>query len=560
MGANKENRFVELEKLLSALHDGLASREEITRIEGLLRGDPEACEFYLDYTQMLAAVDQEVATVQPIELGNKTVHLAIAETTSRFYEGQNTRQILNPSWKPLPWFAAAAALLMFAGTLAFFFGKKAPIGPTDAMANEAAVVDNGAAILVETVGASFGEGGLQPTQNGAILPSGELYLEEGIAEIQFYNGSLVILEAPALFEIVSENSGVLHEGRMRAQVPASVNELSITTGHLEIVDRGSEFGISIEEDGHLTEVHCFEGALEIFEASSERAEQSIHSVTVNEGLRIHPNGTSQIEADAMSFISYADLAQSSLEHASRRHEQWQAQIEQMRADEDILALYSFDEQGPRESTLVNQAAYLEKATHGAIVGCRWTNGRWPSKGALEFNRASDRVRVRTTGNHKNVTFAAWVRADALQQQGSILLSSNKSQKGSAQWVINRDGKILFTLKPDKNKGEALYHSPAVFTEKRLGKWHQVVTVYDTENHQVTHYFDGQQVSSHPITGDAQKPPTVSLRSAELGNHSGRNADGKRIVRNLVGRLDEFALFGRALSADEIQDMFQVGKP
>ena len=32
------------------------------------------------------------------------------------------------------------------------------------------------------------------------------------------------------------------------------------------------------------------------------------------------------------------------------------------------------------------------------------------------------------------------------------------------------------------------------------------------------------------------------------------------VRNLNGRMDEFALFGKALAADEIRELYQVGAP
>lgn len=68
----KLEKFVELEKLLSALHDGTATRADASRIETILRGDPEACEFYLDYTQMCADTDLECSATQLIEVGRKT--------------------------------------------------------------------------------------------------------------------------------------------------------------------------------------------------------------------------------------------------------------------------------------------------------------------------------------------------------------------------------------------------------------------------------------------------------------------------------------------------------
>ena len=34
---------------------------------------------------------------------------------------------------------------------------------------------------------------------------------------------------------------------------------------------------------------------------------------------------------------------------------------------------------------------------GTVVGCQWTEGRWPGKKALEFQQVSDRVRLKMPG-------------------------------------------------------------------------------------------------------------------------------------------------------------------
>mgnify|MGYP003309620184 CR=1 FL=1 len=59
----KENRFTELEILISKLHDGIAKDEELRRIEDMLSGDPEACEFYLDYTELCVQMDLELSLI-----------------------------------------------------------------------------------------------------------------------------------------------------------------------------------------------------------------------------------------------------------------------------------------------------------------------------------------------------------------------------------------------------------------------------------------------------------------------------------------------------------------
>ena len=567
----KLEKFVELEKLLSSLHDGTASQADTARIEALLKGDPETCEFYLNYSQMCADTDLECSFRQSIEIGRKTVPLDLSKTTSRFFQGKSTKQILNPSWRPLPWFAAAAGLMLLAGSIALFSGKKNPLTGGQLKATEAIElsIDNGVAILMGTVDASFGNGDLQPLKNGGILPLGELRLESGIAEIEFYSGARVILEGPSVLDLTSENSGALGEGRIRVHIPEQAKGFTLSTSQVDIADPAGEFGVSIEEDGHMTEIHCFNGQLAVHGAPTQggtgTADLTLRHLQSGEALKIQTNRTHNIEANSMAFVSYEDIAHNSLENSTLRHTKWIHLIERMRADADIMALYTFEDQGPRERQLVNQAVYKEMFTHGAIVGCRWTNGRWPSKGALEFSRASDRVRINSTGSHQVITFSTWIRFGAPPRKHLVSLLSSHSRKiGAFDWTIQRDGRIRFSIRAnDKNKVHH-YNSPVVFTANSMNKWHHLVTIHDSINNSVKHFLNGKEISQFRAWG--QSPPheknviRVTFSDLEIGNFAGKLPNGKRPVRNLTGRIDELAIFGRALDTNEIIEIFETGSP
>ena len=127
------------------------------------------------------------------------------------------------------------------------------------------VTHEGVAVLMESVSASFVDNGFQPSSTNGILYPGEILLESGIVAIEFYSGARVILEGPAIFELTSENSAILREGRIRALVPPQACGFSVSTRQIEVVDLGTEFGMNIEEDGHLTEVHCFNGLVDVYE-------------------------------------------------------------------------------------------------------------------------------------------------------------------------------------------------------------------------------------------------------------------------------------------------------
>jgi hypothetical protein len=562
-------KFVELEKLLSALHDGTASRADTTRIEALLRGDPQACEFYLDYSQMCADSDLECSYRQSIEIGRKTVPLDIAKTTSLFFQGKTTKQILKPKWRPLPWFTAAAGLMLAAGSIAFFSRNDNPLVTGQLKATESAElsIDNGVAILMGSVDASFGNGAFEPLKNGGILPLGELRLESGIVEIEFYSGTRMILEGPSILALTSENSGTLVEGRIRAHVPKQANGFSLRTSQLEIINSIGELGVSIAEDGHLTEIHCFDGITGIHELPEHKDAKLLRSLNSGEAISFQANGARKIDANSMAFVSYSDIAYSSLETSTLRHNKWSHLVERMRADADILALYTFEDQGPRERRLVNQAAYKETFTHGAIIGCRWTNGRWPSKGSLEFSRASDRVRINSQGSHQVLTFSAWIRFDTPPRKHLVeLLSSHSRKNGAFDWSIQRDGRIRFSIRAnDKNKVHH-YNSPVVFTANTINKWQHLVTIYDSVNGSVKHFLNGKEISKLRAWGQGQSPPhdknalSVTFGDLEIGNFAGKLPNGKRPVRNLTGRIDELAIFGRALDPNEVFEIFNTGRP
>ena len=55
--------------------------------------------------------------------------------------------------------------------------------------------------------------------------------------------------------------------------------------------------------------------------------------------------------------------------------------------------------------------------------------------------------------------------------------------------------------------------------------------------------------------------TVRIGAASIGNWSEpMREDPHFAVRNLNGAIDEFAIFSGALSAEEIRELYEIGKP
>ncbi|MBA71068.1 MAG: hypothetical protein CMO73_00180 [Verrucomicrobiales bacterium] len=554
-----ENRFAELEILISKLHDGIANDEELRRIEDILSGDPDACEFYLDYTELCVQMDLEFGARTPLEISNNATPIQISQSTSQFYKGQSTKQILSPSWKPLPWIAAAAVVLLFAGSLSFLINKRVSITPSEAKAVESeTITHDGLAILMESVGANFVDNGMQPTKTNGILYPGEIILESGITAIEFYSGARVILEGPAILELTSENSAILREGRIRAQVPPQACGFSVSTPQIEVIDLGTEFGINIEEDGHLTEVHCFSGLVDIYEDAMSQNPKALRSLESGEAVRIQPNSIQKIPANSMAFISYSELAQTSLENSTMRHQKWQELIEEIRADEDILALYTFEGQGPRERSLVNQVSFQSQFSHGAIVGCRWTNGRWSSKGGLEFKSPSDRVHFQSNEPYQTITLSTWVRLDAMPRRLTSLLSSSERSSNSMDWALTSKGQITLKVQSDENKKIHSFTSSPILNRNMLGKWIHLASVFNSNEKKVSHYLNSREISEAKFPKNGLT--AIKFSNAEIGNSSIKSSNGRTPIRYFTGRIDELAIFGRSLTKNSIEHLYRTGKP
>ena len=90
---------------------------------------------------------------------------------------------------------------------------------------------------------------------------------------------------------------------------------------------------------------------------------------------------------------------------------------------------------------------------------------------------------------------------------------------------------------------------------------QIATVFDGGSNVISHYMNGTKVGEEQIPEEFI-PEKVEIGSASIGNWSEPRyrKTPEFAIRNLNGKMDELALFSEPLSADEIQFLYQNGKP
>jgi len=193
------------------------------------------------------------------------------------------------------------------------------------------------------------------------------------------------------------------------------------------------------------------------------------------------------------------------------------------------------------------------------VGGDWVEGRWPGKGALEFKRTDDRVRMNAPGNFASLTFLAWIRVDGLPNRINALISGENTERlGETQWYVYEDGSLGIGVRAaERGKPTQWWHvhSSPVFKGNTLGTWTFVATVFDRAANRLTHYVNGQAVSTTPI-GIEQLLELGTMEIGNLGSHDG----SAREVGNFEGRIDEVAVLSTALNAGEIRRIYEAGSP
>ena len=119
------------------------------------------------------------------------------------------------------------------------------------------------------------------------LTAGQLLeLREGLVEITFTDGARALLEGPVTFHINSGNRGFLRSGKLVAYVPKGAEGFVIATPSATVIDLGTEFGVSVEQNG-TTEACVFKGQVDVSIESTSEGQKKIHrGVDAGKAVRV----------------------------------------------------------------------------------------------------------------------------------------------------------------------------------------------------------------------------------------------------------------------------------
>lgn len=312
----------ELLRLASAWCDDAITDAELAKLQAVLSADPRARLQFISYMGVHGGIKTEIVAGEHIESFISLPGLSAPPTAAPPSQFLQFRRWLG--WNParVAWAAAILVAVLGAGAAWYFLQTRAadlrgspdhqavanhpgtlpeqpPIDPRDALAR---VAEQSADCQWY-----FDRSGKVPTD---MIRSGEtVRVTSGMMKLQFDNGTLVTLHAPAIFEVISDMRARVLLGKVTAKIGPSAKGFSIITPQATVIDLGTEFGIDVNEVG-ATDVVVFRGAVDVdYPTTLEGSARKQHLQT-GEAVHLDAKGTAS-RIVAITNGQFADKPSSS---------------------------------------------------------------------------------------------------------------------------------------------------------------------------------------------------------------------------------------------------------
>ncbi len=396
------------------------------------------------------------------------------------------------------------------------------------------VSDQPVALLINETDAQFAAGAAP--SRGNFLP-GRYQLQTGAVHLRFASGAEVVMRVPVQFTIMDQMNMALNEGVLRTVVPSSAHGFTVHTADVQFKDLGTEFGVAVGKEPGESQMHVFEGRVEL----ATKQGKLLSSVEVGESVRV--SGGKVEPTDLKQLVDFPTVGTIGLEKWFR----WRDRLDQ---DASLICYFPFTPE-PADLALLKNHATNGDMSDGQIVGARWVTGRWPGKQALLFDRDGDYVSVDIAGEFRQLTLSAWIYLDRCDFALNAILDSDSWRAGALHCQLTRSGEFFFGHWANRPKRRQL--GPHV----AAGHWTHVTAVADLDALNTKTYIDGELAETVRLS---TFPGALTPGSCRIGNWR-RLLDPSSVPnRGFRGKIDELALWRRALDPREIREMVTAGRP
>lgn len=329
-----------------------------------------------------------------------------------------------------------------------------------------------------------------PSYNSELFLGDELRLVGGVVAIKFESGSVITVEAPTHFRIVSAKQIDLIRGRTVAKVAPGDIGFAIVAGDMRVVDLGTEFAVSVEASGRK-ELHVFNGRVALHQGNGDSGKP----VILREGQAAHltQDGLElNLPAQAERFVRHPIQARATRDRNGRTIELPAA-----------IARWTLQE--GHGTVVVDQMGQHG----GSIVG---SQGVLRMRNGLEFF-GRDATHVDLGDNPAlapaKITVAMWMKLSSDVADPSLMAILSKrmndaskdepNRLGCWEFAIDWQARLIFRVFSGNESvfvGDAL--TPNTARRLQDGDWHHVAGVYDGESASL--YLDGELLDRQALVG------------------------------------------------------------
>ena len=489
--------------LLAAYLDGELASADLARLERLLGESAEARK----RLRLLATIDEGLCDL----------------ASGRGVPFRVERKIVTGPWiRILPWGIAAAA------SVALLWQMRPSLPQTEPSRGDEGWV----ALLVDEASAVFEEG--RAPEDELRFGAGDYHLVDGAVHMRFANGADLVMRAPVEFTVKDAFHVEVAHGNVRAIVPPPAQGFTIGSPGIDYEDLGTEFGVIVDGRTGVSELHVFDGQVNVRDPESSAL---LQPAEVGDSFRFDGKDLTRAEgAGQNEFLTPGAIG----------YLRWERWREEFAASPGLIGYYSFTGgSGP----LVNSAK-APAMSDGEVHGARWVSGRWPEKQALLFDRDSDHVEFDLPGEFSELSMAVWMKVDRFDHELSAILNSNEWEPGDLHWQISRVGLPWFGV------NDAAVLRKFAGNPVTPGQWVHVAMVLSGKENRGGVFVNGV------IVDRAEFPETVVVTPGRcrLGNWLRDPEWAHAPVRAFRGRIDELAVWNRALSETEIKEIVKTGQP
>jgi hypothetical protein len=391
------------------------------------------------------------------------------------------------------------------------------------------------------------------------LDKGLYKLKSGFIELQFKNNARILMAGPATFSIVDELNMNLTQGKLRAVIPQSAHGFTVHTEDADFVDLGTEFFVSANPAKKLSQVDVLSGEVNVVEPASQELLKNLkyrQSARLDSGILKKSSFVPRTQLPIpgqLSTLRWLDLARKMASDSSliayfpMLH--WEDENIDTPADKTYMPK-GFTEKENLNWYRLRNFASNPRASHGVRSIASWSSGRWPKKYSQDFSNPKARIDFEIYGSFKEMTIAAWININQQPNElTSILSSDGWGTPGQIHFKTNRAGGLHCSM-PTINSLPSEYASLVannrwIFVSAQIQTTEAGTTSLCRANGQRTSLTKG------PIT-------KIEPGKVKIGNWYDNNLN--KFERNLCGKIDEFMIWDRCLSAKEIKNLYEAGTP